>query len=517
MKANEVKQKAASGFIYKFAERVGAQGIHFLISMLLARILLPEQYGLIALVAIFITICDVFVTYGFGNSLVANKDSDSLDFSTCFYFGVGLALAIYLGVFFLAPVLARFYDEALLTPVIRVMGLRVILAGVNSIQHAYVSKHMMFRKFFYSTLIGTVVSGVIAVIMAFNGFGVWALVEQYLGNVLMDTVFLWIVVGWRPKREFSFARLKKIYRYGWKILVTGLIDTGYQQLRSLVIGHRYTKADLAYYNKGMQFPVFTNKLIEPTVNTVLFPSLANSRDHPEQMYAITRRVVKVATYILAPVMVGLAVIAEPMVTLILTKKWLPCVVFLRIGCISYFVRPLMYVSNSVIKARGRSDLLLKLDVIKKIVGVTLMLVSMNFGVFWIAVSLAVTTVVSTGINVVANHRLLDYSYRDQLMDVIVNFLLALGMGAAVWPISLAGLHPFPTLILQITAGIAVYIAASKILRIDSFEYLLRMIRGFLNRRKAKKARKADLPDAGEDEGPVPASPEIRDNETEPIE
>ena len=268
------------------------------------------------------------MTYGFGNSLIVNKDSDQLDFSTCFFFGIALALVIYGFIYAFAPTLARFYNNELLTPVIRVMGIRVLLASVNSVQHAYVSKHMMFRKFFYATLIGTIVSGVIAAIMAYQGFGVWALVEQYLGNVFMDTVCLWIIVKWRPSLIFSFARLKKIYQYGWKILVTGLIDTGYQQLRSLVIGKKYSSADLAYYNKGMMFPIFTNKLIEPTVNSVPFPALSHSNDNKEQMKSITRNVVRIATYLLAPVMVGLSVVAEPMVIVILTKKWLPCSIIL---------------------------------------------------------------------------------------------------------------------------------------------------------------------------------------------
>ena len=471
MRASEVKAKAITGFLYKFAERVGAQGIYFIISMVLARILMPEQYGLIALVSVFITICDVFVTYGFGNSLIANKNSDDLDFSTCFFFGITLAVVIYSAVFFFAPIIANFYENEMLTPVIRVMGIRILLASVNSVQHAYVSKYMMFKKFFYSTLIGTVVSGIIAIAMAYNGAGVWALVEQYLGNVFMDTFFLWIIVGWRPKLEFSFQRLKRIYSYGWKILVTGLIDTGYQQLRSLVIGKKYTSSDLAYYNKGMQFPIFTNKLIEPTVNTVLFPSLANTSDDLSQMLVITRRVVKIATYVLAPVMVGLAVVAEPMITVILTEKWLPSVTFLRIGCLSYFVRPLMYVSNSVIKSRGRSDLLLKLDVVKKIIGVGLLLFSMNYGVFWIALSLAVTTILSTCLNIITNHKLLDYSIKDQMADIIGNFVLAIGMGLLIFPISLLQLPPIISLFLQVIFGITVYVLVSKLLKNSSYEYL----------------------------------------------
>ena len=330
----DLKTKTLSGFIYKFAERAGAQGIGFIVQVVLARILVPEEYGIISLVAVFITICDVFVTYGFGNSLVVNKESDSLDFSTCFYFGICLAVVLYGIMFVVSPLIADFYNNPFLTPVLRVMALRIPIAAVNSVQHAYVQKHMWFKKFFYATLIGTVVSGVIAIIMAKAGFGVWALVEQYLGNVLIDTICLWIIVGWRPTREFSFERLKAIYNYGWKILVVGLIDTLYGRLRNLVIGKKYTSEDLAYYDRGYKFPSFGMRLIEPTVNSVLFPALSQSRDDQVQMKNITRKVMMASTYIVSPIMVGLAVVAKPLVLVLLTKKWLPCVIYLQIGCLA---------------------------------------------------------------------------------------------------------------------------------------------------------------------------------------
>ena len=480
MKEKEIKAKTLSGFAYKFAERAGAQGINFLISIILARILMPEEYGVVALVTVFISICDVFVTYGFGNSLIVNKNSDQLDFSTCFFFGTFLSIVVYGLIFLTAPTLAAFYNNELLTPVIRVMGIRVVLAALNSVQHAFVSKYLMFKKFFYATLFGTVISGVIAAIMAYAGCGVWALVEQYLGNVFLDTVCLWIIVGWRPSFVFSFQRLKKIYQYGWKILVTGLVDTGYQQLRSLVIGKKYSSADLAYYNKGLMFPIFTNQLIEPTVNTVLFPALSQSNDNKAQMKDITRKVVRVATYLLAPVMVGLAVVAESLVVVILTEKWLPCVIFLRIGCIAYFVRPLMYIGDSVIKASGRSDLLLKLDLLGKAIGIILIVVTMQISVTWIAIGLSLTTVMATLIVMSASNRLIGYSIEAQCADVLPNFLLALVMGAIVWLVSFLGWSSIATLVTQVLLGVFFYVIASWVLKIDSFRFLLNTSKNYIN-------------------------------------
>lgn len=480
---SDIKRKTASGFAYKFAERAGAQGINFLVQILLARILMPEEYGVIALVTVFITICDVFVTYGFGNSLVVNKDSDSIDFSTCFYFGLCLAVVIYAIIFFGAPLIADFYNKQQLIPIVRVMGLRLPIAAANSVQHAYVQKHMWFKKFFYATLIGTVVSGIVAVIMAYAGFGVWALVEQYLGNVLIDTVCLWIIVGWRPTREFSLERLKKIYNYGWKILAVGLIDTLYGQLRNLIIGKKYSSEDLAYYNKGYHFPSFGMRLIEPTVNTVLFPALSQSKDNQKQMMDITRKVMMASTFIISPIMVGLAVIAKPLVIVLLTEKWLPCVIYLQIGCLANLFRPNQFINNCVVRASGNSALLLKLDILKKAIGLVILLISMNYGVFWIAFSLVFVYFISMVINIAPNRSILNYGYMAQAKDFIKNLIPAFIMGACVYPISFLGLKPIITLVFQIIAGVIVYWGIAVVTKNESYRTTLNFAKRMLKQRR----------------------------------
>lgn len=479
--ANDFKKKTVSGFAYKMMERIGAQGVNFIVSIVLARILMPEEYGIISLVLVLITLLDVFVTYGFGNSLIANKNSDNVDFSTCFYFGVFLSIIVYTVVFLGAPVVANFYNIELLTPVLRVMGLRIPIAAVNSVQQAYVSKHMMFKKFFISTSIGTVLSGIIAIIMAYQGFGVWALVEQYLGNVVCDTVCLWIIVGWRPIRAFSFERLKKIYDYGWKILVVGLIDTGYNQLRSLVIAKKYTSSDLAYYNKGNQFPSLGMSVIEPTVNGVLFPALSQCSDNQEEMRGITRRMIMMSTYIVFPMLIGLMVVAKQLVIVLLTEKWLPCVIFLQIGCLAFMFRPLQFINNSVIKAAGESGLLLKLDVLKKTIGILLLLVSINYGVEGIAISLVITNVISTIINIAPNRRILNYGYAAQLIDIGKSGVLAVIMGIIVYSIGFLPINAFPLLVIQIIIGVGFYVGASYFAKNESFIYSLQIIKEFKQR------------------------------------
>lgn len=474
--AKSLKAKTVSGFLYKMMERVGALGVNFVVSIILARLLVPQEYGLVALALVLITILDVFVTHGFGNSLIADKDSDAVDFSTCFYFGIVLSWLVYAGVFFAAPACAAYFKNPALAPVLRVMALRIPIAAVNSVQHAWVSKHMMFRKFFVSTSIGTVLSGILAVAMAYRGWGVWALVAQYLGNVVCDTVCLWITVGWRPIRAFSFRRLAKIYDYGWKILVVGLIDTVYGRMRSLVIGRKFTAGDLAYYNNGNHFPLFTMSILEPTINSVLFPALAQCRDDRDMMRAMTRRMIGVSTYLVFPVMIALIAVAKPLVLVLLTEKWLPSVVFLQIGCLAYMVRPLQFINNCVIKASGRSGLLLKLDILKKSIGLAVLFGSIRYGVVGVALSAVVFNLAATAINIAPNRTILAYGYAAQFWDIAKSALLALAMGAGMFALSFLGLRPLPLLCLQCAFGAAFYAAGSVVTRNENFAYALDMLR-----------------------------------------
>ena len=478
-----LKAKTLSGFFYKMLERIGATGVNFAISVILARLLLPEEYGLVALSVVLITILDVFVTYGFGNSLIANKNSDNIDFSTCFYFGIALSWLVYAGVFFAAPGIAVFFKNPLIVPVLRVLALRIPIAAVNSVQHAYVSKHMLFRKFFISTSIGTVLSGILAVAMAYGGCGVWSLVAQYLGNVVCDTVCLWIIVGWRPIRAFSFLRLRKIYDYGWKILGVGLLDTIYSRLRSLVIARQFSPSDLAYYNNGNHFPRLSMTILDPTLQTVLFPALAQCNDNQAAMRNISRRMIGLSTYLVFPVMIGLIAVAKPLVLVLLTEKWLPSVVFLQIACLAYMWRPLQYINVCVIKASGRSGLLLKMDLLKKGVGLAVLLASVRFGVVGVAWSAVVFNLFSTAVNIAPNRTILNYGYAAQFWDIAKSAFLALAMGAGVFSLSFLKLATLPLLCLQCLFGLTFYVAGSVLFRNDNFTYALNMLRSRAKRKQ----------------------------------
>ena len=472
---NDKKQTVFSNLIWRFMERCGAQVVAFVVSIVLARLLDPALYGRIALVTVITSILNVFVDSGMANALIQKKDTDDLDYSSVFYFNVAFCLVLYLGLFLAAPLLSRFYHDSSLVPVFRVLGLTIVISGVKNVQQAYVAKTMQFRRFFFSTLGGTVLSAIVGITMAYRGFGIWALVTQQVLNAAVNTAILWLTVGWKPRRIFSLERLKGLVSYGWKILVSGLLDTVYLKLYQLVVGLRYTEADLAFYNKADQMPLLLVENINNSIDSVLLPVLSAEQDSRESVRAMTQRAIKTSTYIMMPLMAGLAVCAEPLIRLLLTEKWLPCVPYMRIFCIVYAFYPLHTANLSAIKALGRSDIFLKLEVLKELVSIVLLLVTMRYGVYAIALGLLVSSVASQLINSWPNRKMLGYTYPQQLRDMAPAILLSLLMAACVWPIQRLGLSDFVTLLIQVPLGVAVYAGVSAALKLESFRFLLEVI------------------------------------------
>ena len=386
-----------------------------------------------------------------------------------------------MGIFIAAPYIAIFYNDATLIPVIRVLSLTIVISGVKGIQQAYVSRNMLFKKFFFSTIGGTIFSAFLGVGMACAGFGVWALVAQQLSNTTIDTLILWITVKWRPKKKFSWNRLKELLTFGWKLLVSSLLDTAYNNLRNLIIGKMYSSADLAFYNQGDKFPKVIVTNINTSIDSVLLPTMSNAQDDREHVKQMTRRAIKTSTYVMAPLMMWLAFCAEPIVRIVLTEKWLSCVPFLRIFCITYMFWPVHTANLNAINAIGRSDWFLRLEIVKKIVGMTILLTTMWFGVMAMAYSLLLSSVLSQIINSWPNRKLLDYGYLEQVRDFAPGILLAVGMGTCVYFIGFLSLPTIVTLLIQIIGGAAIYIGVSALLKLEEFEYLLGMVKAFLKK------------------------------------
>lgn len=465
------RETVLSNLIWRFLERTGAQVVALVVSIVLARILSPEDYGTVALTTVFINMLNIFVDSGLGCALIQKKEADDIDFSTVFFTNIAFCIMLYVLMFFTAPFLARFYGKGGLTSIIRVLSITILISGIKNIQNSYISKTLQFKKFFYATLAGTIIAAIVGVWMAYNGFGVWALVAQHITNLSIDTLLLWITVKWRPRFVFSFQRLKGLFSYGWKLLVSALLDTFYTNLRNLIIGKKYTLGDLAFYTKGENFSKVVVGNINGAIDSVLLPAMSAEQDDRERVKQMTRRAIKTSTFCIAPLVMGLAGCSKNIVLILLTDKWLPAVPYIVIFCITYMFYPIHTANLNAIKAVGRSDLFLRLEIIKKIVGFVILFSTMWFGVKVMAYSLLVTSLLGQIINSWPNKKLVHYGYIEQIKDILPGILLAIAMGFAV---SFGRFIPLPNavqLLIQIFAGAVIFILGSILFKLDSFSYI----------------------------------------------
>lgn len=470
-------------FVWKLLEKGSVQLVTLAVSILLARWLYPEDYGVIALIIIFIALAEVITDGGFNMALIQKKDSDSTDFSTVFYVSSGLAVLLYLILFFTAPLISGFYGIESLTKVIRVLSLSLPFYVLNSIQRAYVAKEMLFDKLFISSLIAAVVSGVLGCWMALEGFGVWALVAQKLANQAMITVSLWYTVKWRPSLSFSFTSFRRLFGYGWKIFLTNFIITLFVKIRHLIIGKMFKPANLAYYERGDQFPSFIGDNLLSAIQSVLFPTLSEQQDDLGRVKSMMRRTTKSVSLVICPLMIGLFVIAKPLTVLLLTEKWLPIVPFIRIMCVANIFKPLTIPNAEAIKAMGYSNITLKLEIIKKVIDITILVISCQIGLTAIAYGVALYNFLCIFINLYPNIKLLGYRISEQVADVLPSYLTSLVMGLSIFWIGNLDLLPIITVSIQVISGALIYLAVNYLFKVESLMYFHKIIRDKLSQRE----------------------------------
>ncbi len=437
-------------------ERISAQLISFIVSVVLARLLLPEDYGAISMVMVFITIADIFVSSGFGNALIQKKDADNVDFSSVFYFNIGFSTFLYLIIFICSPYIATFYNMPILSPVLKVMGVRIIIAAVNSVQQAFVSREMMFRCFFWSSLFGTLISGIFGVLMAYQGLGVWALVAQYMINTVVNTWVLWITVKWRPTKQFSAIRLKYLISFGWKILFEGLSSTIINQIRNLIIGKTYTSSDLGNYTRGQQLPNLLTINVSSAISAVLFPAMASQQDDRKRVKDLMRKSINISSYVLFPMLLGMAITAKSLVTLLFTEKWLGCVPYLQIFCYTQAAIIGMIPRHQALNSTGRSDIYMNEHLFARSTNIVILICVYKISVLAIALSGIVSSVILTATVMYTSKRYNEYGYKEQLSDVMPVLLLCVLMGVPVYLLQYLNLHYIITLLLQVIIGIAIY-------------------------------------------------------------
>lgn len=473
---NNLREKVFSSLIWKFLERGGTQGIQFILQLFLARLLTPKDYGTVALITVFIAVSTVFVQSGFNTALIQKKDIDEEDISSVFYVSLFIATIMYLILWIFAPTIANFYRILELTSIVRVMGLVLFINTFNSIQDAIISKNMEFKRLFYSSLGAITISGILGIALAYRGFGVWSLVYQQLMNQFSICIILWFTVKWRPKLLFSIKKVKKLFSFGGKLLCSSLIDTVYRELVNLIVGKVYSPAMLGYYNRGDQFPKVIVSNFNGSIQSVIFPALASVQHDKVRVKEIMRRAIMMSSYIVFPAMVGLIVVSEPMIRLVLTERWLPCVPYLRVFCLSYALWPIHTANLQAINAIGRSDIFLKLEIIKKIIGVSIIIVTSRYSPYIMAIGTVFSGIISSFINSYPNKKLLNYSYIEQMKDITPSLFISIIMGVIVYLMQLLKYSNLLTILLQIITGGVIYIVLSYITKNESFIYLINMLK-----------------------------------------
>lgn len=463
-------------FLWKLFERLSVQLIQFVITVVLARLLLPSEYGIVALIAIFITLCDVIIDGGLNTALIQKKNADNIDFSTIFFFSVGVAVLLYGIMYACAPAISHFYKQPELVPVIRVLSVSLPFYAFNSIQRAYVSKNMLFQRLFYSSLGAVVLSGAIGVFMAYHGYGVWALVAQNVSSQFFTTLIMWFTIRWRPIWLFSVDRFRGLFGYGWKIFGANFITSLFLNIRKLVIGKFFTPASLAYYEKGDQLPALVMNNIFSSVQAVLLPTFSESQDDRPHVKSMMRRSTKLSCFFIYPLMVGLIVAAKPLVLFLFTEKWIEAVPFIQILCIANFFRPITISNWEAIKALGYSGITLKLEIVKKIIDITILVVSAFIGVYAIAWGCVLFNLICVFINLAPNKKLLNYGVGEQIKDAVPTLIISLIMGVAVYWIQFLGLSNIMVLIIQFVLGAVIYMSLSILFKEESMMYVIQMIR-----------------------------------------
>lgn len=474
-----MRKNAVVSLIWRLAERFSAQGIGFLVSIILARTIDPSIYGNIAVVLVLISILQVFIDSGLSNSLIQKKTADNEDFSTVFFFNLFSCIVAYISVWIFAPVIAKFYGNDQLTVIVRVMGLTLLVSGLKNTQQAYITRNMLFKKFFFATIIGTILSAISGIYLAFKGYGIWALVTQHVVNITVDTVLLWFLVKWRPKLVFSITKLKKHVKFGFSILASRLIDVIYTNSRQLILGKVYSLTDLAYFNRGAHIPSIVVTNINSSLDSILFPVMARAQDRKQSVKNITKRAIEMGSFLLWPVMVLIIVTAESLIIVLLTDKWIMSVPYLRLFCVYYAMYPLHTPNLNAIMAVGRSAYFVKMEYVKKTIGVIILIATVRMGVLPLAVGICVEGVITTYINAFPNKWLIDYSYVEQLKDIIPNLILALLMGAISYLISFSGLEVYLLLPVQISVGFCAYIILAFLTGNKNLKYTNEVIMGII--------------------------------------
>ncbi len=429
---SELKKKTTQGLLWSSVERFSNQGVQFLFSIILARLLTPEDYGIVAMVVIFFAIAQTFVDSGFSNAIVRKKDRTESDLSTCFYFNIFVGLGFYILLFLCSPFIADFYNQPILSPIVKISGLTVLINSLCIVQQAQFTIRIDFKTQAKVTLTSTVISGILGILLAYLGYGVWALVWQGVTGSFVRMILFWILSKWRPRESFSKDSFHYLFGYGSKLLASGLLDTTYNNIYPIVIGKFYSPAQLGNFSRAQGWASLPSSNITGILQRVTFPVLTEMQDDNERLATNYRKLLRLSAFVVFPLMMLLAAVASPLVRVVITAKWDACVSYLQIICFSMMWYPIHAINLNLLQVKGRSDLFLRLEIIKKVVGVSVMCVTIPLGVTAMCFGMVFTSINALFINTYYTGKLINVGYLTQMKDLLPIILISLLVGACAY-------------------------------------------------------------------------------------
>ena len=475
--AESLKNKTVKGTIWSSLERFSVQGIQFFVMIIMARMLTPKDYGLVGMLAIFIAISQTLIDSGFSLALIRKQDRSDIDNSTVLYFNIGVGVILYLIFFFCAPLIAEFYSEPLLIIITRVIGLSFIFNSLSVVQRALLTINLDFKTQAKASFLGAVLSGVVGISMAYSGFGVWAIVWQQISNLTVITILLWILSSWRPIWAYSWKSFRELFGFGSKLLVAGLLDTIFKNLYLIVIGKFYRASDLGYYTRAHQFTDFASSNITGIFQRVTYPILCTIQNDDTRLSDVYRRILKTSAFIIFPLMMGLAAVAKPMVISFLTEKWLFSALIIQILCFAQMWFPVHAINLNLLQVKGRSDLFLKIEIIKKAFTVIVICITLPLGLIPMCIGMIANSIIALIINTYYTGKLIHLGFLKQMKDLLPTLLLSLATGVIVYlTVTYIPMVSWLALSVGVIEGMLVYVGLAKLFRFSECVELISIIR-----------------------------------------
>ena len=475
-----LKGKAVKGVLWNAINTYANQGLAFVVGIVLARLLSPSDYGLVGMTGIFFAISGVFIDSGFGSALVQKKDRNEDDYCTVFYVNLTVSIFFYIILFIIAPYIAAFFEQPLLRDLTRVSALTLIINALVSTSRNKLYVAVDFKTTTKISITTTIIAGIIAMYCAYSGYGVWTFVIQGLVSAVTSAILVFYFVKWIPKRKFSVASFKRLFGYGSKILVASLISVIYDNIYNFIIGKKFSAASLGQYTRANQYASFAGNTTASILQSVAFPILSEVQDDLPRLLKAYQRYIKMVAFFVFPFLMLLCGVAKPFVVFLITEKWLPCVIFLQILCFDFMWSGIIRINLNLLYVTGRSDLVLKLEVIKKSIAFTILFVSIFFGIIGMCVGRVVYALIAFYMNTYYTKKILNYGFWTQVKEIAPSFLISTSMMAIALLISHYVTTPILSLALSLTICPIYYLSLSYLFKISSLYELRNIIK---NRKK----------------------------------